>query len=58
MDRSGNLFLALFLEISEKGKEALIKANPNTWLLYSLDENPDWDHQKDLMKIAERIHLG
>lgn len=46
------------LEISEKGKEALIKANPNSWLLYSLDENPDWDHQEDLMQIATRIHLG
>lgn len=46
------------LEISEKGKEALIKANPNTWLLYSFDENPDWDHQEDLMEIAKRIHLG
>ena len=46
------------LEISEKGKEALIKANPNSWLLYSLDENPDWDHQEDLIQIATRIHLG
>ena len=46
------------LEISIEGKKALIKANPNTWLLYSLDENPDWDHQEDLMQIATRIHLG
>ena len=46
------------LEISEKGKEALIKANPNSWLLYSLEENPNWDHQEDLMQIATRIHLG
>lgn len=46
------------LEISEEGKEALIKANSNVWLLYSLDENPDWDHQEDLMQIATRIHLG
>ena len=46
------------LEISEKGKEALIKANPNTWLLYSLYENPNWNHQEDLMEIATRIHLG
>ena len=47
-----------YLKISEEGKKALIKANPNTWLLYSLDENPDWDHQEDLMEIATRIHLG
>ena len=47
-----------FLEISEEGKEALIKANSNSWLLYSLDENPNWDHQEDLMEIATRIHLG
>lgn len=47
-----------FLEISEEGKEALIKANSNAWLLYSLDENPNWDHQEDLMEIATRIHLG
>ena len=46
------------LEISEEGKNALIKTNPNTWLLYSLDENPNWDHQEDLMEIATRIHLG
>jgi hypothetical protein len=46
------------LEISEEGKEALIKANSNSWLLYSLDENPNWDHQEDLMEIATRIHLG
>jgi hypothetical protein len=47
-----------YSEISEEGKEALIKANPNTWLLYSLYENPDWDHQEDLMEIATKIHLG
>ena len=46
------------LEISEEGKEALIKANSGAWLLYSLGENPDWDHQEDLMQIATRIHLG
>lgn len=46
------------LEISEEGIKAMIDANPNTWLLYSLDENPDWDHQEDLMEIATRIHLG
>ena len=47
-----------YSEISEEGKEALIKANSNAWLLYSLDENPNWDHQEDLMEIATRIHLG
>lgn len=46
------------LEISEEGKEALIKANSGAWLLYSLDENPNWDHQEDLMQVATRIHLG
>ena len=28
------------------------------WLLWSLDENPNWDDQKELMEIAERHHLG
>lgn len=46
------------LKISEEGIKAMIDANPNSWLLYSYGENPDWDHQEDLMQIATRIHLG
>lgn len=46
------------LEISEEGIKAIIDANPNSWLLYSYNENPDWDHQEDLMQISTRIHLG
>lgn len=30
----------------------------NTWLLYSKDENPNWDYQEKLMTIGERHHLG
>lgn len=27
-------------------------------LLFSKDENPDWDYQEKLMEVAERYHLG
>ena len=30
----------------------------NTWLLYSLDENPNWEYQEKLSTIGERFHLG
>lgn len=35
-----------------------IDPNRNTYLLYSIDENPDWDMQKELMSIGQRYHLG
>jgi len=28
------------------------------YLLYSYDENPDWDMQEELMNIGDRYHLG
>jgi hypothetical protein len=45
----------------ESNKEAIMKAiDPNNqiWLLYSLDENPNWDMQERLMEVATRYHLG
>ena len=26
--------------------------------LYSIEENPNWDYQKQLLNIMTRIHLG
>ena len=46
-------------ELSEKGKKLLFEKFPkNTYLLFSLDENPNWDMQEQLMNIASRYHLG
>lgn len=54
-----NKFVNLpYLEISEKGRKAVEEQHKNDWLLRSIDENPDWDHQEDLMDVATRIHLG
>ena len=30
----------------------------STWLLYSKDENPNWEMQEKLMQVATRYHLG
>ena len=30
----------------------------NTCLLYSKDDNPNWDYQEKLMQIGEKYHLG
>lgn len=40
---------------------ALIKAQlpmNTTYLLYSIDENPNWEMQEALWQIGERYHLG
>lgn len=34
------------------------KAFAGTYLLYSLDDNPDWEMQEALWTIGERHHLG
>lgn len=46
---------------SEKGLNKIIKTvdpDGKIYLLYSIDENPDWEHQERLMEIASRYHLG
>ena len=48
-------------ELSDSGAEKLKKAidpNDNMWFLFSIDENPNWDAQEDLMDIGIRYHLG
>lgn len=30
----------------------------NMYFLYSINENPDWDRQEELMLVADRYHLG
>jgi hypothetical protein len=47
-------------ELSNEGLE-LIKQQldlDNTYLLYSINDNPDWDMQEELMCIGQRYHLG
>ena len=42
-------------------KDKIIQAidpNGHLWLLYSKEENPDWDMQEELMRIGTRYHLG
>ena len=45
----------------EMNKEKLIKIlDPENkiWLLFSLDENPNWSYQEKLSTFGERHHLG
>jgi len=47
------------LRLSEKGIEMIReKMSDNEWALYSITDNPDWDYQEKLMKVASRYHLG
>jgi len=40
--------------------ETLNKLDPDRkmYFLFSIDDNPDWDMQEQLMKIGDRYHLG
>mgnify|MGYP007128604425 CR=1 FL=1 len=47
--------------VTEKNyEEVLNKLDPERkmYFLYSIDENPNWDMQEQLMGIATRYHLG
>ena len=47
--------------ITEDNLQAMLdKFNParDMWFLYSLDENPNWEKQEELMSIGDRYHLG
>ena len=47
-------------ELSKEGISLIRKQldMDNTFLLYSIDENPDWEQQEKLMDIGTRHHLG
>lgn len=44
----------------ENREEVIKKLDPGlkTYFLYSINENPNWDYQEQLMGIASRYHLG
>jgi len=47
--------------VTEKNREEIINKlcpNKNMYFLFSIDENPNWDMQEELMCIGERYHLG
>ena len=46
-------------EYTEQGKKLLLESLPKScYLLFSHDENPNWEMQERLMEIASRYHLG
>ena len=50
-----------YSRISSKGYDAIRKTldpNGKIFLLFSIDDNPNWDMQEALMSIGERYHLG
>lgn len=47
--------------VTDENREKVIsgiKSTVGEFLLYSKDDNPDWDMQEKLMQIGERYHLG
>mgnify|MGYP000972470968 FL=1 len=47
--------------VTEDNREDIIrKLSPDTnmWMLYSIDENPNYDYQEKLEGISTRYHLG
>lgn len=48
-----------YSEYSDEGKKLILEYLPkNIYLLFSLDENPNWKMQEKLSTIASRHHLG
>ena len=50
-----------YSRISSKGYDAIRKTldpNGKIFLLFSIDDNSNWDMQEALMSIGERYHLG
>ncbi|WQJ53662.1 MAG: hypothetical protein [Wendovervirus sonii] len=47
-----------WLTFSEKYIQIFKEQHKDEVLLFSIDENPNWDYQEKLMKIAKRYHLG
>jgi len=62
LDESGRSWYKDNLKFSEEKIEANLdkikEALKGTYLLYSLDDNPNWDMQEALWQIGERHHLG
>ena len=55
------IYFMLKEDFVEKNREKLLKIidpENNTWLLYSIDENPYFDMQERLSQIGTRYHLG
>ena len=47
--------------VTEENKSDIISRltkNNNLWFMFSIDENPNWEKQEELMNIGQRIHLG
>jgi len=47
--------------VTDENRDRVVKAIEDTignYFLYSIDENPNWDRQEELMMIANRYHLG
>lgn len=54
----GSLNMWWYPQITDSGLSMLREKNDNRILLFSKDENPNWDYQEKLMEVAERYHLG
>lgn len=46
------------LSLSEKANDIIRERDKDVVLVWSNDENPDWDRQEKMMTIGERYHLG
>ncbi len=47
--------------VTDENRDKVLNAldpNNNTFFMYSIDENPNWDYQELLMEVGERFHLG
>lgn len=47
-----------YAEFSQKLKDKILEKYGDDILLFSHDENPNWEYQEKLMEVAERYHLG
>jgi len=48
-------------ELSDKGIEMIkdkIDPNRKMYFLFSINDNPNWDMQEELMNVMEKYHLG
>ena len=54
----GSMDCYWYPQIKESAYPFLRENIPERILLFSKDENPNWDYQEKLMEVAERYHLG
>ncbi len=45
-------------ELSEKAVDKILEPYDGSYVLMSLEENPDWEYQEKLELIGDRYHLG